>query len=54
MHHLLAVLKNWKMMKGNFTMNAKAHCCLRCKIARNSLQTLEISAGLGFDPSLCF
>lgn len=54
MHHLLAVLKNWKMMKGNFTMNAKAHCCLRCEIARNFLQTLEISAGLGFDPSLCF
>lgn len=52
MHHLLVVLKNWKMMKGNFTENAKAHCCLRCKIARNFLQTLGISAGLGSDPSL--
>lgn len=41
-HYSLVILKNWKMMKGNLTKNAKMHCCLRCKIARNFLQTLEI------------
>lgn len=41
-HYSLVILKKWKMMKGNFTKNAKMHCCLRCKRARNFLQTLEI------------
>lgn len=41
-HYSLVILKKRKMMKGNFTKNAKMHCCLRCKRTRNFLQTLEI------------